>query len=643
MMHLAVATLALMSTGTSNICTTQACVVYAETAADLYQIDPVQLTQTYLCAFSGVDGAVNDIAIDANGNLYGLTADTLYKVNPTTCAASVAANVKQVSSTFNGLSFLIDGRLIAADTSGNVVQIDPSTGGVNQVGTYGGNLGSSGDIVALSTGTIYATAIDSSSTSDILVTLDPTTFKATRVGPITGYSQIYGLGYWAGVLYGFDSNGDVLTINPATGAATVAISNSGLSWYGAGTTPLAPTTCTDACAAGSTQCDASGELETCETQDDGCLDWSSGPCGAGLTCSGGQCVATCTSDCIPFTSQCDSSGNLQTCTLEPSGCLNWVSAPCDSTEVCTGGKCVGACSNQCNPNQVSCTGNTVQVCEAQGDGCYAWVDSTMCTSGELCSGGNCVTTCTDVCTSGATQCSGSFIQTCGPASSGCTDWQNGSDCGAVGCVDGACCACLPGQTQCVGDSLQTCSAGAVGACAAWVTQPCQSGTCMSGACLAACNPGSELNTCGVGAQCLPMGGGYYCGSTGADGGFVPATSGGSGTGSSTEGAASSAAGAGTSGSSGAASGPGGVGAGATAGSNSGAAGSAGSGGANGTSGTNGAGAAGGSAGSSTGATTSSKPETASGSGCGCGSTDAGALMELGFALVFLRRRLPQAQ
>ena len=62
---------------------------------------------------------------------------------------------------FNGLTFTLSGALLAADNStGDVDSIDPSTGIVSTVGNYGNGLFSSGDLVALSNGVIYATATD---------------------------------------------------------------------------------------------------------------------------------------------------------------------------------------------------------------------------------------------------------------------------------------------------------------------------------------------------------------------------------------------------------------------------------------------------------------------------------------------------
>ena len=57
--------LAAQTSGTSNICSTQACVVYAETPTDLYQIDPVSLNFTHLCTFSGGVVSLNFLSLTA--------------------------------------------------------------------------------------------------------------------------------------------------------------------------------------------------------------------------------------------------------------------------------------------------------------------------------------------------------------------------------------------------------------------------------------------------------------------------------------------------------------------------------------------------------------------------------------------------
>lgn len=239
------------SSGTSgDLCGTQPCLVYAETAHDLYTVDPNAPAggAVHVCSFGGAIGsaAVNDIAVDASGVLYALTASALYRVDTapsgSSCNSTLVTNVAG-SSNYNALSFTIDGKLLAAGSDGTIAQIDLSSGSSTVVGSFATGYGSSGDFVALSDGRIFATARVSGTTDDELVQIafDASSgqYKQQQVVGSVGYHGVFGLGFWAGTLYGFDSSGDVLTIDPATGAGTL-IGNNGLTWYGAGTTPRAP-------------------------------------------------------------------------------------------------------------------------------------------------------------------------------------------------------------------------------------------------------------------------------------------------------------------------------------------------------------------------------------------------------------------
>jgi len=235
-------------TTAGGLCTSQACVVYADTASALYTIDPQNPTGAAqkLCNFGGdINGAaINDIAVDASGVLYALSSTALFRVGLTPngsgdCPSTRVTNVAG-SSNYNALSFTLDGTLLAAGSDGTIARINLQSGSSNVVGSFANGYGSSGDFVALSDGRIFATAV-SASANDVLVEIGQSGGQYSQVvvkGDV-GFSGVYGLGFWAGTLYGFDSDGDVLQIDPATGAATLK-GNIGQRWYGAGTTPSAP-------------------------------------------------------------------------------------------------------------------------------------------------------------------------------------------------------------------------------------------------------------------------------------------------------------------------------------------------------------------------------------------------------------------
>jgi len=105
----------------------------------------------------------------------------------------------------------------------------------------------SGDIVYLEQGGTFATDRPMLSSSDhpndALVEVNPATGQAIRVIGMTGFPQLWGLGFWAGTAYGFSANGVLISIDLTTGAGTtIPLPNvpSGLSFWGAGTTTSAP-------------------------------------------------------------------------------------------------------------------------------------------------------------------------------------------------------------------------------------------------------------------------------------------------------------------------------------------------------------------------------------------------------------------
>ena len=233
-----------------DICTSQHCIIYAETVHTLYQVDPSPPNAiSELCDFGGAihgDAGVNDIAVQRDGTLWGITKTDLYRVDPNTCAGTHVSALAQSAGGFNCLTFTNQDTLLAADQAGQVLTINTATGAVANAGSFGGNYGCSGDILATADGTLYATAktITGTHGNDMLVTLDPANgYHATRVSSSDlGYRSVFGLGFWGGTLYGFDTDGHVLSIDPVTGVGTLLHTETDAVFYGAGTTPLAPTT-----------------------------------------------------------------------------------------------------------------------------------------------------------------------------------------------------------------------------------------------------------------------------------------------------------------------------------------------------------------------------------------------------------------
>lgn len=223
--------------------------VFAHTADTLYSIDPRSFTVTRVGDFIWPDGPsqMTDLAINATGEAWGITFTSLYRVDLATARCTFVAPF--AGAQFNGLSFIPGGELepgevlVAANRSGAYVRVDPATGAIRQLGLYGADTGSSGDLVSVAGGGTFATIVDlnvgfGEEPVEYLARIDPTNGRATRIGP-TGVTRTWGVGYWRSRVYGFTEGGAVVTLDITTGRATEVARNS-VAWWGAAVTTIAP-------------------------------------------------------------------------------------------------------------------------------------------------------------------------------------------------------------------------------------------------------------------------------------------------------------------------------------------------------------------------------------------------------------------
>jgi hypothetical protein len=226
-------------------------VVYGHSSGTLYKIDPTSFAVTEVAPFIWPDAtfdSMTDIAIDRDGVMMGVSFNKVYRVDPTTAACTFVGNLDRQ---FNGLSYVPapaaapDGpeRLVGTTLDGTVWAIDPATGATSLAGSYGGGWTSSGDIVYVEGFGIVATVKAGASGVDFLAAIDPSSFMATPIGMAaggTGFNDIWGLGFWKGKVFGFSGAGQVLLIDPATGAASLLATGQSVTWWGAGVTTSAP-------------------------------------------------------------------------------------------------------------------------------------------------------------------------------------------------------------------------------------------------------------------------------------------------------------------------------------------------------------------------------------------------------------------
>ncbi|WFE87585.1 cadherin domain-containing protein [Roseibium porphyridii] len=155
-------------------------------------------------------GPLTDIALDPDGNLYGVSFSHLYSVDPQTGAAT------QISTSFfpssiNALEFGPDGTLYAAGGSGELFTIDADTGVATLVGDM--DYSSAGDL-AFAGGSLYL----ATSTGDV-VEVDPATGDTVGVVTTLPSTSAFGLvGDAAGNLYALTDDKMVYQIDPETGA-----------------------------------------------------------------------------------------------------------------------------------------------------------------------------------------------------------------------------------------------------------------------------------------------------------------------------------------------------------------------------------------------------------------------------------------
>jgi len=225
----------------------------------------------------------------------------------------------------------------------------------------------------------------------------------------------------------------------------------------------------------------------------------------GMTCAtlgfkGGtpSCTATCAFDagtccndsCVNVGDTTCSGDKVQTCLPQQNGCRQFAdTVDCaqsaqqcavnnSGTAACNAG-CVDACPTL---NATQCNAGVVETCQAGTDGCRDWVATTDCKlQGKACdaTGGTaqCSGSCADQCTTdGETSCSGNVLQTCSQGQDGCFTLSTTQDCANAGQQ----CKTVSGTAQCSSSCANKCATAGLQGCNGTVLQTC---TADSNGCL----------------------------------------------------------------------------------------------------------------------------------------------------------------
>ena len=171
-----------------------------------------------------------DFDTDTSGTLWGISGEELFRFDDDARDWDVEASLRAFTTAPNG--FAIDSRSRAYATGGNELYgIDLDDGSWSLIGEFGGPYISSGDCVVDKNDVLFMTSKHLED-QDTLLQVDTTTGRATSIGNV-GYRGVYGLTAAWGFLFGVTSRGELLEINPETGAGRLIHAFEGRRWYGA--------------------------------------------------------------------------------------------------------------------------------------------------------------------------------------------------------------------------------------------------------------------------------------------------------------------------------------------------------------------------------------------------------------------------
>jgi len=154
--------------------------------------------------------SLTDIAFSPTGDLFGITFDSLYRVNSTNGATTLVGGLGAIAGSANSLVFGSDGTLYMAGSS--LYTVNTLTGAASAVGGIGFQSG--GDL-AFILGALYM-----ASNTNQLVQLNTTTGAGTAIGSL-GVSNMFGLATPDNLtLYGV-ADQSVYLVNTTSGAATL--------------------------------------------------------------------------------------------------------------------------------------------------------------------------------------------------------------------------------------------------------------------------------------------------------------------------------------------------------------------------------------------------------------------------------------
>lgn len=202
------------------------CTFLAHDRDTTFAIDPFARTLTLLGDITLVDNAsMLDVDRDTDGKLLTVTSNGIYEIRPNGQLLEVA-DVSAPTGT-NGMAINDDGELYLTTSDGadsGAWRVDRTVTPANlvEVGGFSNDQVSSGDCVFTKTGDLLMSIKnpDNADADDVLVEIDVETGSTTVIGSI-GFRRVFGLSASFNGLFGVTQAGEVIEINPNTGAGTL--------------------------------------------------------------------------------------------------------------------------------------------------------------------------------------------------------------------------------------------------------------------------------------------------------------------------------------------------------------------------------------------------------------------------------------
>ena len=188
--------------------------VFAHSPTSLYKLNLSTLDLSTIGAFPGCDEGIFDIAISSTGEMFATSGISFFKVDPTDARCTRIMN----SQYPNALTFVPKGvidpdrEVLVGYINSLYVEINPLTGAKTVLGDLGDGYTVSGDVVWIEDKGLYLT-FKGNGCDDCLGEIDPLTGAMTGLTGPLGRSNVYGLAYWDGAVYGFDEQGAIFTID----------------------------------------------------------------------------------------------------------------------------------------------------------------------------------------------------------------------------------------------------------------------------------------------------------------------------------------------------------------------------------------------------------------------------------------------